>query len=219
MVPLPDPTAGPTPRLMTDTSERPATLRLPAAERRRQLLEVALVAFAERGFHDTSMNDVAEAAGVTKPVLYQHFASKRALYGELVEELGNGLAEAIVAAVAEADGPHQQVEAGFRAYFSWATSQGAAFKVLFADRNRVDRDLASAVERVESMVADRVASLIVVEGLSDDERHVLAFGVVGLAESTSRHWLGLGLGPGLDADAFAHTVSQLAWSGLRGINR
>ncbi|MBA3281588.1 MAG: TetR/AcrR family transcriptional regulator [Acidimicrobiia bacterium] len=204
---------------MTDTTDRPTTLRLPAAERRRQLLDVALHSFAQRGFHDTSMNDVAEAAGVTKPVLYQHFASKKALYRELVDDLGAGLEGAIVAAVAEADGPRQQVEAGFRAYFRWATSQGAAFKVLFADRNRVDSELAAAVAKVESMMADRVASLIVVEGLSDDERHVLAFGVVGLAESTSRHWLGLGLGPGLDADAFADIVAQLAWSGLRGVNR
>ena len=204
---------------MTDTTDRPTTLRLPAAERRRQLLDVALHSFAQRGFHDTSMNDVAEAAGVTKPVLYQHFASKKALYRELVDDLGAGLEGAIVAAVAEADGPRKQVEAGFRACFRWATSQGAAFKVLFADRNRVDSELAAAVAKVESMMADRVASLIVVEGLSDDERHVLAFGVVGLAESTSRHWLGLGLGPGLDADAFADIVAQLAWSGLRGVNR
>lgn len=204
---------------MTDTTDRPTTLRLPAAERRRQLLDVALHSFAQHGFHDTSMNDVAEAAGVTKPVPYQHFASKKALYRELVDDLGAGLEGAIVAAVAEADGPRQQVEAGFRAYFRWATSQGAAFKVLFADRNRVDSELAAAVAKVESMVADRVASLIVVEGLSDDERHVLAFGVVGLAESTSRHWLGLGLGPGLDADAFADIVAQLAWSGLRGVDR
>ena len=195
------------------------TLRLPAAERRSQLLRVALDAFADHGFHGTSMNDVADAAGVTKPVLYQHFASKKALYRELVDHIGRELEQAIVAAVAEADGPRQQVEAGFRAYFRWATSQGAAFTVLFADRNRVDRELATAVAKVESMVADRVASLIVVEGLSEDERHVLAFGVIGLAESTSRHWLGLGLGPGLDADAFADTVAQLAWSGLRGIQR
>ncbi len=204
---------------MTDTTDRPTTLRLPAAERRSQLLRVALDAFAEHGFHGTSMNDVADAAGVTKPVLYQHFASKKALYRELVDDLGAGLERAIVAAVAEADGPRQQVEAGFRAYFRWATSQGAAFKVLFADRNRVDRDLAAAVAKVETMVADLVASLIVVEGLSEDERHVLAFGVIGLAESTSRHWLGIGLGPGIDADAFADTVAHLAWAGLRGVDR
>lgn len=180
-------------------------------------MQVALDAFAENGFSGTSMNDVAEAAGVTKPVVYQHFSSKKALYRELVEDLGRGLEAAIVTAAAEAAGPRQQVEAGFRAYFRWATSQGAAFRVLFAGRNRVDRDLATAIEKVESMLAERVASLIVVEGLSHDERQVLAFGVIGLAESTSRHWLGLGLGPGLDADAFADTVARLAWSGLRGI--
>lgn len=197
---------------------RPSTARLPAAERREQLLDVALHVFAEHGYHDTSMNDVAEAAGVTKPVLYQHFDSKKALYQELVDQLGAQLEQALLAAVEQASGPRQQVEAGFRAYFSWATGQGSAFRVLFADRNRTDPELANAVSKVESMVAETVASLILVEGLSDDERHVLAFGVVGLAEATSRRWLGRGLGPGADADAFADTVAQLAWSGLRGIN-
>ncbi len=203
---------------MTAATARPTTARLPAAERREQLLDVAQHVFAEHGYHDTSMNDVAEAAGVTKPVLYQHFDSKKALYQELVDQLGGQLEQAVLAAVEQASGPRQQVEAGFRAYFRWATGQGAAFRVLFADRNRTDPELANAVAKVESMVAQTVASLILVEGLSDDERHVLAYGVIGLAESTSRRWLGLGLGPGVDADAFADTVAQLAWSGLRGIN-
>lgn len=202
---------------MTHTTDRPSTTRLPAAERRRQLLDVALETFAAKGFHRTSMNDVAEAAGVTKPVLYQHFTSKRALYHELVDELGADLERAIFDAATAAEGPRQQVEAGFRAYFRWAIGQGAAFRVLFADQTRADPELAAAVARVEALVADRVASLIAIEGLSDDERHVLALGVVGIAESTSRHWLALGLGPGADADAFADQVAQLAWSGLRGI--
>ena len=193
--------------------------RLPAPERRSQLLAVAIEVFAEHGFHETSMTEVAEAAGVTKPVLYQHFDSKKALYTELVNELGAGLEQVIIDAVAVAQGPRQQVEAGFRAYFRWATAQGPAFRVLFAEHNRADRDTAAAVAKVESMVADTVASLIQVEGLSETERQVLAYGVVGLAESTSRRWLGVGLGPGTDADAFADTVAQLAWSGLRGIHR
>lgn len=202
---------------MTATT-RTTTARLPAAERREQLLLVAQQVFSEHGYHDTSMNDVADAAGVTKPVLYQHFDSKKALYQELVDTLGAQLESVILAAVEAASGPRQQVEAGFRAYFRWATGQGAAFRVLFADRNRIDPELTAAVAKVESMVAGTVASLILVEGLSDDERHVLAHGVVGLAEATSRRWLGLGLGPGDDADAFADTVARLAWSGLRGIN-
>ena len=204
---------------MADTTDRPATTRLPAAERRRQLLEVALQVFADKGFYGTSMNEVAEAAGVTKPVLYQHFTSKEALYRELVDELGTRLERAIVEGVADASGPRQQVEAGFHAYFRWATREGPAFRVLFAEHNRADPVLATAIEKVESAVADRVAGFIEVEGLSDDERQVLAFGVVGLAESTSRHWLGLGLGPGTGADAFAAQVAQLAWSGLRGVRR
>ena len=204
---------------MADTTDRPATTRLPAAERRRQLLEVALQVFADKGFYGTSMNEVAEAAGVTKPVLYQHFTSKEALYRELVDELGTRLERAIVEGVADASGPRQQVEAGFPAYFRWATREGPAFRVLFAEHNRADPVLATAIEKVESAVADRVAGFIEVEGLSDDERQVLAYGVVGLAESTSRHWLGLGLGPGTGADAFAAQVAQLAWSGLRGVRR
>lgn len=202
---------------MTDTSDRAHTTRLPAAERRRQLMGVAMEVFAESGYYGTSMNDVAEAAGVTKPVLYQHFASKEALYRELVDDLGNRLERAILEAVVDADGPRQQVEAGFRAYFRWATSEGPAFHVLFAEHTRSDPQLAAALTKVESLVADRVASLIEIEGLSDRERHVLAYGVVGLAESISRNWIRLGLGAGTDADAFAGQVAQLAWSGLRGI--
>mgnify|MGYP003475868371 CR=1 FL=1 len=79
------------------------SMRLPASARREQILDVSVQVFARNGFHSTSMNDVADAAGVTKPVLYQHFASKKALYRELVDDLGAALEQAIVAAVAEAE--------------------------------------------------------------------------------------------------------------------
>ena len=71
-------------------------MRLPAEQRRTQLLEVAIEIFAERGFHATSMDDIAEAAGVTKPVLYQHFPSKRALYRELLDDVDRQLTERLV---------------------------------------------------------------------------------------------------------------------------
>src|SRR5215831_5789973 len=97
--------------------------RLPAARRRTQLLHVALGVFAERGFHVTSMNDIAEAAGVTKPVLYQHFGSKRELYLELLEDVGRRLLDEITKATVSADGPRHQVEAGFAAYFRFVEHQ------------------------------------------------------------------------------------------------
>ncbi|MBU3701870.1 MAG: helix-turn-helix transcriptional regulator, partial [Acidimicrobiia bacterium] len=61
--------------------------RLPAPERRQQLLATAQAMFARLGYRDASMNDIAEAAGVTKPVLYQHFGSKRELFGEVLVQL------------------------------------------------------------------------------------------------------------------------------------
>ena len=80
-------------------SERTGPTRLPAPRRRQQLLDVATNVFAVRGFHGTSMDDVAEAAGVTKPVLYQHFSSKRELYRELLDQVGSQLVEAVTKAV------------------------------------------------------------------------------------------------------------------------
>jgi AcrR family transcriptional regulator len=90
--------------------------RLPADRRREQLLDMALKLFASRGFNATTMEDIAEAAGVTKPLLYQHFDSKRALYLELADSVADSLVEAIGKAVADAEGPRQQVAGGFAAY-------------------------------------------------------------------------------------------------------
>ena len=189
--------------------------RLPAARRRQQLLDVALVVFAERGFHPTSMNDLAEAAGVTKPVLYQHFTSKRELYLELLDTVGGRLHDAIVAATAEAAGPRQQVEQGFAAYFRFVAGHQAAFKVLFGGGTRRDEEFATYARRAEETIADLVSSLIEVEGLPEHERRILAYGIVGLAEGASRHWV-LDDATG-DPDALAARIAELAWAGLRGI--
>ncbi len=189
--------------------------RLPAAARRRQLLDVALGEFAEQGYSGVSMDQVAEAAGVTKPVLYQHFTSKRALYLELVADVADRLEGAVVKATADAASPREQVEAGFRVYFRFVTEHRDAFRLLFTADSRRDRDLTEAVLRVEETFARTVAVLIEVDGLSDDDRLLLARGIVGIAEVTSRHSLDGPTQP--DPDALAHRVANLAWAGLRGI--
>ena len=188
--------------------------RLPAPERRRQLLDTALEVFATQGFHATSMNDVAEAAGVTKPVLYQHFASKRGLYLELLNDVGATLLEQISKATAAATGPRGQVESGVSAYFHFVDQNRSAFTLLFGSGARRDVEFSDAVRRVETAVADAVASLIDAD-LDDEHRRVLAHGIVGLAEGTSRHWVADGLD--LDPDRMARQVADLAWAGLRGV--
>lgn len=197
---------------MTDAAPTP---RLPAARRRKQLLDVALRVFAERGFHPTSMNDLAEAAGVTKPVLYQHFGSKRELYLELLEDVGTQLRESIGKATSEAATPREQVQRGFAAYFRFVADREAAFQILFGGGSRRDEEFAAHVHRVEEMVADAIAALIDVPGLGSDDRRLLAHGIVGLAEGTSRLWLRDGLVG--DPEALAARVADLAWAGLRGL--
>ncbi|HYI62508.1 MAG TPA: TetR/AcrR family transcriptional regulator [Acidimicrobiales bacterium] len=190
--------------------------RLPAAARRRQLLDVAQAEFADQGYHGVSMDRVAEAAGVTKPVLYQHFRSKRALYRELVDDVADRLASAVLKATADADSPREQVEAGFRVYFRFVSEHRDAFRLLFMADSRRDRDLTDALVRVEDAFAHTVAALIDVEGLSEPDRLLLARGIVGIAEVTSRHAL-TDTVPDPDPDATAHRVANLAWAGLRGI--
>jgi AcrR family transcriptional regulator len=190
--------------------------RLPAAERRRQLLDSALDVFATRGFHGASMNDVAEAAGVTKPVLYQHFDSKRKLFVELLEDVGSQLGSLIAEATKQVDAPRERVEQGFSAYFRWIDENRAAFSLLFRGSARLDAEFADAVHQVESFLAEVIAELIEAD-LDDEHRRTLAHGIVGLAEGTGRHWIDDSLD--LDPDVLGRQVADLAYAGLRGVHR
>lgn len=194
---------------------RPGTTRLPAERRRQQVLDVACTVFANRGFHATSMDDIAAAAGVTKPVLYQHFPSKRALFIELLDELGRRLLDELEQATSSAHSGRERVEAGFAAYFRFVTSNEAAFRVLFGASARNDSDFADVIERLLDEVASAVSLLIDIEG-TVEHRRVLAHALIGIAEATSRDTL-TDDGSDLDGDRLARWVSELAWFGLRGI--
>ena len=160
-------------------------MRLPAEQRRSQLLEVAVEVFAARGFHATSMDEIAEAAGVTKPVLYQHFPSKRALYRELLDEVDEQLVARLVAATAGAPTGRERVQCGFAAYFRFVAEHRAAFRLLFGASVRNDAEFTLVAERAIDRIADLIAELIEIEAPSE-HRRVLAHAIVGMAEATSR---------------------------------
>ncbi|MCC6435990.1 MAG: TetR/AcrR family transcriptional regulator [Acidimicrobiales bacterium] len=189
--------------------------RLPAAVRRRQLLDVAIGVFSTKGFHATSMNDVAEAAGVTKPVLYQHFRSKRDLYLAALNDVGDRLRQSIEKVTAEASSPREQVTAGLRAYFRFVDENTDAFSLLFGGGSRLDAEFSAAARAVEAAVAASTAERMDVTDLSTEERTLLGHAVVGLAEGACRHWLAEGRQ--IDPETLADQVSQLAWAGLRSI--
>jgi AcrR family transcriptional regulator len=190
-------------------------MRLPAPRRRHQLLDVARELFAAGGFHATSMDDVAEAAGVTKPVLYQHFPSKRALYRELLEDVGRRLLAEITAAAAPADNGRERVQNGMAAYFRFVTDNQPAFRLLFGASVRNDAEFAEVASRVLEHLAEAVAEMLDVD-LPAEQKAVLAHAVIGMAEAVGRRALRDEATEG-DPELLAHWTAELVWYGLRGI--
>lgn len=188
--------------------------RLTATDRREQLLAVAREAFARAGYHDTSMNDVAEAAGVTKPVLYQHFESKRELFQALLDDVGAQMTGAIRAATAAEMGGKERTVRGFQAYFRWVHEHRDAFTVLFGGGSRQDPEFARAIREVTAQAAEAIAPLIDA-GIDPEHRQMLAHAIVGISEGASR-WL-VEHGGDFDPDLVAERISGLAWAGLRGL--
>ena len=177
---------------------------------------MALEVFANEGFHGASMNEVAEAAGVTKPVLYQHFDSKRELYLALLDEVGNRLLTEISKATAGAADGKSQTELGFLAYFRWVSNDHDAFRLLFGSGARRDDEFNDAVRKVTAVVAEAIAPLIAAD-IDLEHQRTIAHALVGLAEGVSRRLVDVG--DQFDPDLVARQVSDLAWAGLRAIGR
>lgn len=189
-------------------------MRLPAEQRRTQLLEIAIELFAEHGFHSTSMEDIADAAGVTKPVLYQHFPSKRALYRELIDDVDAQLTHQLVLATATATTGRERVQEGFAAYFRFVSEHRAAFRLLFGASVRNDPEFTVVAEATIDRLADLIADLIAIDA-APEHRRTLAHAVVGMAEATSRR---VANDEGEDdPDRLARWLAEMAWFGLRGV--
>ena len=193
--------------------------RMPAEARRRQLLEVALEKFAARGFHETSMEEIADAAGVTKPVLYQHFHSKQDLFLELLESEGNDLQRDVMERAAAETDPYQQVLAGFRAYFDFVCNRTSAFQLLFGSGARLADDFTDSVRRNEEAIANVIGRFIDAD-IDTEHRDLLGHAIVGLGEVAGRRWLAThdaGEMESADADQMAVRMADLVWAGLRAL--
>ena len=191
----------------------PMGMRLRAAERRAQLLGVARRLFARDGYRGASMESIAEAAGVTKPVLYQHFSSKRALYEALLAgELGR-LTEELEAAFSGADSNEERLRQGFGAYLAFVDRHEDAFRLLFTEALGRDADFQQQVAAFRRWVAGRVATIIAAEaGLAVPRARALAAAIVGMAEGAAGWWLDERRP--LAAAELADELAGLAWMGF-----
>lgn len=193
---------------MSDTTIAP--IRMPAAERRQQLLDIALRVFAREGYHETSMNALAGEAGVTKPVLYQHFVSKHDLVVEVLNRVGNRLHASIVAAVLTEETSRNRVQAGFRAFFRFFDDEPDAFAVLFESKLGAEPGFRDNSLRIQATFAETVARMI--PETNRDDALAMASGINGLSEGMIRHWMARGRGR--SADEMADLATRLAWGGL-----
>lgn len=185
-------------------------------DRRRQILDMALISFSASGYHNTSMNDIADALAITKPVVYQYFDSKRALYLELLHDVSQDLISTVTGAIARANEPREQTEQGLIAYFRWVADHREAFALLFESSERVDEEFADIVSQFEDLAANAIAPFIATN-VSADEQHTFAVGIVGMAETVSRQVLRTGRD--FEPEKLGRALAELAWGGLRSVGQ
>ena len=135
--------------------------RLSAADRREAIVDSALEVFSERGFSDASLDDVAAHGGISKALIYEHFASKRELQIALLDSFVHELIARVVGAIGGADTNEARLRAGIEAFLEFAEERPAALRLL--TRNISDPDAGEALDRLREEAAGAVATMMVAD--------------------------------------------------------
>ncbi|AUG79555.1 TetR family transcriptional regulator [Kitasatospora sp. MMS16-BH015] len=198
-----------------EAQERPRGARLPRSARREQLLGAAQEVFVAQGYHAAAMDDIADRAGVSKPVLYQHFPGKLELYLALLDKHCDALVDAVRDALSATSDNKMRVAATMDAYFNYVSSESGAFRLVFESDLTNEPAVRERVERASDASATLVSKVIAEDtDLPEHESKLLAAGVCGMAQITARYWLSQGLD--IPRDEAVRLVASLAWRGLKG---
>ncbi|MDF2975782.1 MAG: regulatory protein TetR [Actinomycetospora sp.] len=192
--------------------------RMTRSARRVQLLDAAREVFGARGYHAAAMDEIAERAGVSKPVLYQHFPGKLDLYRALVQGAADDMVRTVRAAIRSTTDNKARVQATIQAYFDVVSARDGAMRLVFETDTRATPEVAALVDRATSDCIDAVTEAVTTDaGLEPERARLLAVGLVGLSTTAARYWLDAGLQPPRE-DAIT-LMSQLAWRGIGGFPR
>ncbi|MGK5533996.1 TetR/AcrR family transcriptional regulator [Streptomyces sp. URMC 129] len=197
------------------TEARPRGTRLPRRARRNQLLGAAQEVFVAQGYHAAAMDDIADRAGVSKPVLYQHFPGKLELYLALLDQHCDALVQAVREALASTSDNKQRIAATMDAYFSYVEHEGGAFRLVFESDLTNEPAVRERVDQVSLDCAKLVCPLIAEDAdLPEDQSMLLAVSLCGMAQITARHWLRSG--QKMPRDIASSLTASLAWRGIAG---
>jgi len=172
-----------------------------------------------RGYHASAMDEIADRAGVSKPVLYQHFPGKRELYLALLDEQVTHLGERMVTALQATSDNKERVHGAIAAYFEFVDGEGEAFRLLWESDLRNDPEVAAKVDSAFAEIVAALADTINSEsGAGRAQSMLLSAGLGGLAEISARWWLERrnDQASDLSKDDAVALMSALAWRGISG---
>ncbi|GAA3063566.1 TetR/AcrR family transcriptional regulator [Actinokineospora globicatena] len=189
--------------------------RLPRTARRAQLLAAAQDVFAANGYHAAGMDEIAERAGVSKPVLYQHFPGKLELYMALLDKHVDELVRRVTEAMDATSDNKARVRNAVGAYFDFVDGESQAFRLVFESDLRGEPLVQDAIERATSASVDAIAATITADASLDESRaRLLAVGLVGASQVAARSWLADNRA--LPKEEAINLISNLAWRGIGG---
>jgi AcrR family transcriptional regulator len=202
----------------TTHEQKPRGGRMPRNARRAQLLESALEVFVAQGYHAAAMDDIAERAGVSKPVLYQHFPGKLELYLALLDQSCDTIVDACREALESTEDNKQRVAATMHVFYDYVASAHGAFRLVFESDLTSEPAVRERVDRVTRECAEAITKVIHEDtGLPAEQSRLLSVSLVGMAQVSARFWLDDN--GGVDRNDAAGLVAGLAWRGIRGFPR
>ncbi|MGA8113905.1 MAG: TetR/AcrR family transcriptional regulator [Actinocatenispora sp.] len=202
---------------MGDGTGRRRRARMPATQRREQLLGVGLRLFAERGFAAASMEEVAVRAEVSKPVVYEHFGDKERLYQAVVEREVGRLLERLTAALT-AGHPRRLLEQATLALLCYIELDTDGFRVLMRDSPMMSGDgrFPGLLNEVAQRVEHHMAAGFAARGYDRELAGLYAQALTGLVAFTGRWWLDVRQPP---REVVAAHLVNLVWNGLSDLER
>ena len=194
----------------------PAFRRLPRAVREQQLLDAAVVVFSKRGYHSASVDEIADTAGISKPMVYEYVGTKEELFVAVLHREGARLIGAIAAASGDDLSPDEQLWRGLRAFIGFVASHRDGWSVLYGQARGQEpfaAVLAQMRARMAEIVAGMLARSVAVAGLPVRAEELLTMGyaLVGAAEALA-DWVVEH--PDEEPDVTATRLMNVVWMGI-----
>jgi len=195
--------------------ERRRVRRLPREVRERQILDAAVTVFSAHGYHNASMDEVSEVAGVSKPMIYAYLGSKEDLFAACIRRESANLLAAITQGVHVELPPDMQLWHGLRAFFDFVGAQRDGWQVLhrqaISQGGPFSDELIAMRRQAISLVDTLLVRTATSRGLDEHATEALAAALVGAAESLADWWLDH---PDVPSKVVASRLMNLVWMGF-----